>query len=214
MTVSKNQRRCQPILEGLEPRLTMSKASPTGIATLPAAPGAPEAGGGQGTLAVLEAFSQAYLSRVGDPNYNPTLDLNHNGQIGQEDGRLLLHSLPPLSPKIPLTLGVTLSSKDKAKGHVPKNSGGVTHSKDPTVLGHTTPGALVFTGTGTLDLKLRGPVVVADANGNFSLKVDLTDGINQLDFQAVDPYGRQTLRAFPIYWLDFARYENAHPAKT
>ena len=78
---------------------------------------------------------------------------------------------------------------------MPKNSGGVTHSKDPTVLGHTTPGASVFTGTGTLDLKLRGPAVVADANGNFSLKVDLTDGINQLDFQAVDPYGRQTLRA-------------------
>ena len=199
--MSKSHRRCRPVLEGLEPRLTMSRISPA-------------AGGGQGTLAVLEAFSRAYLSRVGDPRYNPALDLNHNGQIGQEDGRLLLHSLPPVSPRIPLTLTVTLSREDQARGHVPQNSGGVTHSKDPTVLGHTTPGALVFTGTGTVDLKLRGPAVVADAKGNFSFKDHLTDGINQLDFQAVDAYGRQTLRAYPIYWLDFAKHENAHPAKT
>jgi hypothetical protein len=212
MTVSKNQRRCQPDLEGLEPRLTMSKTSPTGIGTLPSAPGA--SGGGQGTLAVLQAFTEAYLTRFGDPNYKRTLDLNHNGQIGQEDGRILLHSLPPMSQRIPLTLNLTLASHDKAKGHVPTDLGGVTHRKDPTVLGHTTPGALIFTGAGTLDLKLRGPAVVADAKGNFSLMVDLTDGINQHDFQAVDPFGHQTLRAFPIYWLDFAKYENAHPAKT
>ena len=212
--MSKNQRRCQPVLEGLEPRLVLSQVSPAGIGTLPAAPGALGAGGGPGTLAILDAFSRAYLSRVGDPNYNPALDLNHNGRIGQEDGRLLLHSLPPVSPRAPLTLDVTLSAEDRARGPVPQNSGGVTHSKNPTVLGHTTPGALVFTGAGTIDLKLRGPAVVADAQGNFSLKVRLRDGINQLDFQAVDAYGQQRLRAYPIYWLDFARYENAHPAKT
>ena len=171
-------------------------------------------GGGHGTLAVLEAFSRAYPSRFGDPKYNPAFDLNHNGRVGQDDGRLLLRSLAPLSPRVPLTLSVTLAPQDKARGPVPKNSGGVTHSKEPTVLGHTTPGALIFTGTGTVDLKLRGAAFVADANGNFSFKDDLSDGINQLDLQAVDSYGRQTLRAFPIYWLDFAKYENAHPAKT
>ena len=47
--------------------------------------------------------------------------------------------------------------------------------------------------------------------GNFSLKVKLSDGINQFDFQAVDPYGQQTLRAFPILWLGFAKYESDHP---
>ena len=87
----------------------------------------------------------------------------------------------------------------------------MTHSKTPTVLGHTSPGALIFTGTGTVDLKLRGPAYVADANGNFAFKDNLTDGINQLDIQVVDRYGQQNLRAFPILWLDFARYENAHP---
>jgi len=163
------------------------------------------------TLTVLNGFIKAYPSVAGEPNYNPAYDLNHNGQIGQTDGRILLHSLPPLSPKIPLTLNLTLAPQDQVHGHVPTNSGGDTYSKDPTVLGHTTPGALIFTGTGTLDLKLRGPAVVADAHGNFSLKVKLTDGINQFDFQAVDPYGQQTLRAFPILWLGFAKYENAHP---
>jgi hypothetical protein len=204
--VSSNPKRRQPVLEALESRLTLSKTSPTLIDS--------PVGGGQATLAVLEAFTQAYLSKIGTPRYNPALDLNHNGQIGQEDGRLLLHVLPPLSPKIPLALNVTLAPRDKARGPVPRNSGGVTHSKEPTVLGHTTPGALIFTGSGTLDVKLRGPALVADARGNFSINVNLTDGINQLDFQVVDPYGRQTLRAFPIYWLNFAAYEAAHPAKT
>jgi hypothetical protein len=52
---------------------------------------------------------------------------------------------------------------------------------------------------------------VADAQGNFSIKVKMSDGINELDLQAVDPYGQQTLRAFPILWLGFAKYESAHP---
>ena len=87
----------------------------------------------------------------------------------------------------------------------------MTHSRVPTVVGHTTPGALIFTGTGTIDVKLRGPAYVADANGNFAFPVTMTDGINQLDVQAVNPYGRQNFRAFPIYWLGFAAYESAHP---
>jgi hypothetical protein len=197
--VSKDPR-FRPVLEGLEDRLALTTVAPAGNAV--------------DTLAILQAFVKAYGSHVGQPNYNPAFDLNHNGQIGQDDGRRLLHALPPLSPKIPISLNVTLAPQDKARGHIPTNLGGNTYSKEPTVLGHTTPGALIFTGTGTTDLKLRGPAVVADADGNFSIKVKLTDGINQFDLQAVDPYGQQTLRAFPIYWLGFARYESAHPKKT
>jgi hypothetical protein len=211
-------KRCRLTLEVLEERLVESAthgahlAKPAQIqsASSFAAPTIPAGD----TLSVLNGFVRSYQSRVGEPNYNPAFDLNHNGQIGQTDGRLLLHLLPPLSRKIPLTIRLILAPEDKAKGHVPTNLGGDTHSKDPTVLGHTTPGALIFTGNGTLDLKLRGPALVADENGNFSLKVNLTDGINQFDFQAVDPYGQQTLRAFPIYWLDFASFESKHPTKT
>jgi hypothetical protein len=90
----------------------------------------------------------------------------------------------------------------------------VTHSKEPTVLGHTSPGALIFTGNGTVDLKLQGPAAVADARGNFSIKLTMDAGINQEDFQAVDRYGQQKLRAFPIYWLNFRAYEMRHPRNT
>ena len=41
-----------------------------------------------------------------------------------------------------------------------------------------------------------------------------SDGINQLDFLAIDPYGHQYKLSYPIYWLGFGAYENAHPAKT
>jgi hypothetical protein len=165
------------------------------------------------TLTVLNEFTQHYPSIAGQPRYNPAFDLNHNGQIGQTDGKILLDSLAPVSPKVPLTLNVILAPRDQVHGHVPTNSGGETYSKDPTILGHTTPGALIFTGTGVVDLKLRGPAVVADAQGNFSLKVNLTTGIDQFDFQAVTRYGQQTLRAFPILWMGFAKYANAHPVK-
>ena len=62
--------------------------------------------------------------------------------------------------------------------------------------------------------KLRGPVLVANAQGNFSYQDHLTSGINSLDFQVVDPYGHQLLRAFPLLWLGFGQYENAHPTRT
>lgn len=169
---------------------------------------------GSATISTLEAFTQSYLSRVGQPRYNAEFDLNHNGQIGQDDGKRLLRLLPPVAPRMPLMLRVALSRQDQARGPLPQNSGGVTHNKTPTVIGKTSPGALIFTGTGTLDLKLQGPAYVADEQGNFALQVDLTDGINQLDIQAVDRYGRQSLRAFPIYWLDFGQYEAAHPRRS
>jgi hypothetical protein len=217
-----NARRYRPALEGLETRLALSELAPGGASTSPSAvgnlpiiPGPPGAGTDQGTLAVLASFSEAYLSHQGHPRYNPAFDLNHNGQIGQTDAKLLLRSLPPVGPKVPLTINVTLAPQDKARGHVPTNLGGVTHHRVPTVLGHTSPGALVFTGAGTIDAKLTGPVLVADRHGNFSMKLIQSDGINQLDFRAVDAYGQQTqLRAFPILWLNFSQYELAHPRKT
>ncbi|MCA1685983.1 MAG: hypothetical protein LC745_08375 [Planctomycetia bacterium] len=209
-------------MESLEDRTALSGAliaaeastpTPGGGAPPPAVAPVPPAPVSE-TLVVLTAFSKAYLSRAGEPNYNPAFDLNHNGQIGQTDAKLLLRSLPPLSPKIPLKLSVAIAPGDRVHGHHPSNSGGVTFRMTPTVIGHTTPGALVFTGTGTVDLRIHGPVIVADARGNFAVKVRQTDGINQLNFLAVDPFGHQKLLAFPILWLGFGKYEAAHPANT
>ncbi len=166
------------------------------------------------TIAVLNAFQKAYQSHPGEANYNPALDVNHNNQIAQTDGRLLLRELPALSPKIPLTVTVSVAPQDQAPGKHGTNLGGATYKQTPTIIGHTTPGALLFTGTGTLDLKIRGPVIVADAQGNFSLKMRQVDGFNNLDFLAVDAYGQQTLRAFPMLWLGYGAYEAAHPKIT
>ncbi len=208
--VSRDRKQCRPGLEGLEARLALSTMAASSVEAAAASTTTTS----PNTVATLEAFTKAYESTYGQPNYNPVFDLNHNGQIGQDDGRLLLYSLPPLVPKIPLNVRLIVAPQDKAHGHTSTNLGGASVSKETTVLGHTTPGALIFTGNGTLDLKLRGPAAVADAQGNFSVKVSLSNGINQFDVQVVDHYGQQTLRAFPILWVGFGKYSAAHPKKT
>ncbi len=207
--MSRTRHRCRLALEVLEKRLAMSSARDLHILPTPTVPLPPG-----DTLTLLNDFAQVYGTKLNQPTYNPAFDLNHNGRIGQVDGRLLLKELPPLGPKVPIRLYVAIAPQDNAHPPVPTNLGGVTHLIDPLVVGHTTPGALVFTGTGTTDLKLAGPVVVANAQGNFSLHVQMSDGINQFDLLAVDHYGHQTLRAFPILWLGFARYQAEHPKKT
>jgi hypothetical protein len=231
MTVAPNRNRRAPRLEGLEERLALSqvahgaapraarqmelKAAATSAASSPIVPGPPGAGTDQGTLAQLIAFSKSYGTRFGQKNYNPAFDFDHNGQIGQADAKILVRTLPAVGPKIPLVINVAVAPADRARGKVPTNLGGATHKKVVKIVGHTSPGALVFTGTGTTDARLTGPVIVADQDGNFSLTLDQSDGFNNLDFVAVDHYGQQSqFRAFPILWLNFAQYEAAHPQKT
>lgn len=194
----------RPILETLDVRLALSGASTTIAAQADV----------QNTYDTLVAFTQAYPSTFGGPRYNPEFDLNHNGRVGQTDGRILLKSLPPLSRKVPISLNLRVAAPDRVNGHHPTNSGGVSRVRTPTIIGHTTPGALIFTGNGTTDLKLKGPAYVADARGNFSFKLTLTAGINQEDFQVVDAYGQQKLRAFPIYWTNYRAYQMRHPQNT
>ncbi|MFO0907156.1 MAG: hypothetical protein U0794_02130 [Isosphaeraceae bacterium] len=191
------------VLESLEARWVQSTTPLTSPASDP-----------EKVLATLQAFTQHYPSRVGNPQYDPAFDLNHNGQIGQDDGKILLHRLGPISRPVPLNLRISLAPADIARGPVPKNSGGVTHKREVSVVGRTTPGALVFTGTGTIDVTLRGPAYVADARGNFRIPLKLVDGINQFNVEAVDASGRQNFRAYPIYWLGFAAYEAAHPRRS
>jgi hypothetical protein len=160
------------------------------------------------------ALAAAYPSKVGDKNYNPNADFNHNGQVGQEDARLLLRNLAPLTPIHPLKIDLTLAPQDQARGHHPSVSGGATHLRQVTILGRTTPGAFVFADGGQGNYSFSGSAHVADAQGNFSVDVTLSNGITTFTFLAIDPYGQQTVRAFPIYWMDFNQYANAHPMKT
>lgn len=199
--MSRNGRRTPLTVECLDERIALSGASPLPFGPTP------------DTVAILEEFTQHYPSRIGEPRYDPAFDVNHNGQIGQVDGKLLLRALPPLGTPRPLKLQLALAPVDQARGSLPQNSGGVTHHRTPTVVGRTTPGALIFTGTGPLDVRLRGPAYVANASGNFRVPLTLTDGINQFDVMVVDSRGHQQFRAFPIYWLGFGAYQSAHPRR-
>jgi hypothetical protein len=158
----------------------------------------------QATLSVLTAFTKAFLTTPRDPLYNPAVDVNHNGFIGIGDGRLLLGSLPPLTRMIPLRVTLTLSRTEGVFTKVPSNSGDHTNFKTVTILGHTTPGALIFSDNSSGDYSFQGPATVANAQGNFSFKVTNTQGINNNDFLIVDAYGQQLIRDDPIFWLPFA----------
>jgi hypothetical protein len=161
-----------------------------------------------------QAAAAAYNTKVGDKNYNPNADFNHNGQVGQEDLRLLLRNLAPLTPIHPLKVDLTLAPQDQARGHHPNTSGGVTHNRQVTILGRTTPESFVIADGGQGNFSFTGTAYVADAQGNFSVPVTLSNGITTFTFLAIDPFGQQRVRAFPIYWMDFGPYANAHPTKT
>lgn len=207
--MTKDQRRFRPEVAELEVKLALSQVVPV---SAPAASSVVQnTVSQQNTYATLAEFTLHYPSLFGQPNYDPAFDLNHNGRVGQTDGKVLLRSLPPLSKKVPISINLWVAPQDRVNGHHPTNSGGVSHSRITTILGHTTPGALVFTGTGTEDFKLKGPAVVANAQGNFTYKFYLYGGINQLDFQAVDPYGQQITRSFPIYWTTYRAFAMKHP---
>ena len=109
----------------------------------------------QFTLDQLAAFSRAYLTTSHDALYNPAFDFNQNGFIGQGDGKVLLHQLPPISPKIPLKVRLTRGPRTMG-GHVSSNSGGHTSHRQVTILGHTTPGSLIF--SDSMRAIIRSPV--------------------------------------------------------
>jgi hypothetical protein len=158
----------------------------------------------QVTLNTLKAFTVAYLTTSHDALYNPAVDVNHNGFIGQGDGKLLLRELNPLTKEIPLKVNLILAPQDQAHGHVSSNSGGHTFHKDVTILGHTTPGSLVFSDSGFGDYSFTGPATYSDQNGNFSFKFTNSDGINNFEVLVIDPYGQQTILDYPIFWIPFA----------
>ncbi len=161
-------------------------------------------GDGQVTQADQRAFVKTYRSRFGEANYAASADANQNGQIGHGDARFLLRNLKPLTPKVPLSVFLALAPEDAAKGPTPKTSGGKTHHRDVTILGHTTPGTFIFGDSGLGDFSFQGEVTVADAQGNFAIKVRNREGLTNYNFLAIDPYGQQVTRVYPVYWLDFA----------
>ena len=191
--------RLRPRIEALESRLALNAA--------PAPSGVSGDVDGDGTVGTddLRAFAAAYLSHRGQSNYNPAVVFNGNGYVGQPDARPILRALAPVTPRRPLRVSLALGPGDQVRGHHPANSGGVTRRADVTVIGRTTPNSIVFTdaitGPKAGNFKFVGPAVPADARGYFSLKLHLRDALTQTEYLVRDPFGRQTIFAFPIRLL-------------
>ena len=84
---------------------------------------------GPGINPVLSAYAEAYLTVRGKANYNPNVDVNHNGIVGMEDALPILHALAPATPRVRLTLFLTLAPGQQVRTPHPANSGGVSPSR-------------------------------------------------------------------------------------
>lgn len=152
-------------------------------------------------------FLAAYPSKAGGAGgrYNAAADLNHNGQVGQDDLRILLRNLPPLARRIPLKLDLHLAPGQEATyKHRPTTLGADTFREDITIVGRTSPGAFVLMDSGLGDYSFRGPAARANARGIVRFPATNRDGINTFNFLVIDSYGQQVVRSFPVYWISRA----------
>jgi hypothetical protein len=196
--------RFQPGLLALEARLPLAGAGTGSTATPPAEQPILV---GPTINPILSSYAEAYLSVRGKPNYSPAVDVNQNGIVGMEDALPILHSLAPITPKVPLTLYLTLAPGQQANTPHPANSGGVTRvpkQDSLTIIGHTTPNSLAFTDDANNDMRFKGGVAIpVDSHGNFYLTIQISTPyrISQHDFLVIDPFGHRLKRAFPILQL-------------
>ncbi len=160
---------------------------------------------GDGTVnqADLPAFAAAYLSTPGDKNYNAAADFNQDGIVNQVDAKALEQNMQPIKTG-PLTLITHLLPSDRAQYSTPANSGGSTFKQNVTVVGHTMPGSIVIQDGTSGFYKWTGPAYATNSDGVFLAPETLSSGINTFNFLVIDPFGRQLIRTFPIFWLPFA----------
>jgi hypothetical protein len=161
-------------------------------------------GDGTVNLADVQEFASTYLSVPGKPNYNAAADFNLDGIVNQVDAKALMENMTPLAPDVSLQLVMNLLPADQAQYAAPKNSGGSTFKKVVTIEGHTMPGSIVLADSTDGYYKWDGSAIATDANGNFSVKVTNSGGVNTDNFLIIDPYGRQLIRSYPIFWIPYA----------
>jgi hypothetical protein len=159
-------------------------------------------GTGSVTLADLRAFSKAFPTTRNDAFYTPAADANQNGIIGQLDARFLERNLTPLTPKnFPLQVQVALAPGEEVRHVTDQNSGGETRLQNVIVEGRTTPGSIVFFDDSFGNYSFSGAAIPTDASGFFSIPVKLTAQLTNIEFLVINPYGQQTIRAFPILYI-------------
>jgi hypothetical protein len=161
---------------------------------------------GDGTVNLddLKPFAAAYETKPGNSSYNAGADFNQDGIVNQVDAKALMQNMTPLSALVPLQLVMNLLPADQAHYAAPKNSGGSTNLNDITIEGHTLPGSIVLEDNSSGYYKWDGGAVATDANGNFTVNEKNTSGVNAYNFLVIDPFGRQLIRSYPVFWIPFA----------
>ncbi len=106
----------------------------------------------------------------------------------------------PLTPRIPLNLTVHIIVPDQFPGRRPVNAhGGVAAVSDVTIVGHTTPGSLVFLdGPDGANYQFEEAAFPTDAHGNFSYTLHLTKALTNTEYLVIDPFGQQIIKALPV----------------
>src|SRR5579883_111162 len=160
-------------------------------------------GDGQVTLADLPPFAKAYGTSRGNPDYNPAADASLNGIINLFDAKALEYNMTPVTPNTRLTAAVNLAPADQAPYPGPKNSGGDTLKRKVDIVGATMPGSIVVE---VRDGNLTTPhkAIATNAKGYFTVAATNSQGVNTTNFLIIDPYGRQLVRNFPVFWIPFA----------
>jgi hypothetical protein len=162
---------------------------------------------GDGTVnqADLQPFAAAYESVPGSAAYDPAADFNQNGIVNLYDAKALMRNMPaPKGHALPLSLVMNLLPADQAHYSTPSNSGGATFKKNVTIVGRTLPGSVVLEDNSSGYYKWDGPAFATNSSGYFTVPVTMTEGINNFNFLVLDPFGRQLIRSYPIFWLPFA----------
>jgi Dockerin type I domain len=158
-------------------------------------------GDGTVNLADLQSFAPTYETVPGNPNFNPAADFNQNGIVNLYDAKALMQNMTPLTPNEPLAVVTNLSPADQAHYPTPRNSGGATSKQDVTILGKTIPGSIVLIDGPNGLFRFNGGAVATDGQGRFSVPETLSQGVNTFTFLILDPFGKQMIRSFPVFWL-------------
>jgi len=204
MSIGRTRNRTRPGVEALDVRLTPSVTAVAALSIPPHVPGDVNNDGSVGTDD-LRTYASAYLSHDGDANFNPAVDFGHTGFIGHADAKPILRALAPVTPRGPLRVFLTLGPGDQVLGHHPANSGGVTRRADVTIIGRTTPNSIVFTddpygarSRTAGNYKFTDLALPVESSGYFSYRLHVRDPLVQTEYLVFDPFGNQTIRAFPI----------------
>jgi hypothetical protein len=66
------------------------------------------------------------------------------------------------------------------------------------------PGSIVLEDNSNGYYKWNGGAVATNADGNFSVHETNSSGINAYNFLVIDPFGRQLIRSYPVFWIPYA----------